>query len=179
MQASDVLEFWFVESTPKNWFTKDLEYDKKIIDRFMTYYNAAIKGELFHWRETIEGRLAEIIVLDQFSRNMFRADARSFQYDSLALVLAQEACDLPEAKSLEPTKRAFLYMPFMHSESLKIHEKAVELFSETGLENNLEFEHKHRVIIERFGRYPHRNEILGRESSAEEIEFLKGPNSSF
>jgi uncharacterized protein (DUF924 family) len=179
MEPKDVLDFWFEQSEPKNWFQKDDAYDAKIKEKFFPYYDAAVKGELYKWRQTIEGRLAEIILLDQFSRNMFRNSPLAFLFDPLALVLAQEACDLPEAKTLPPIKRSFLYMPFMHSESLIVHEKAVELFSEEGLEGNLDYEHKHKVIIEKFGRYPHRNEILGRESTPEEIEFLKGPGSSF
>ena len=174
-----VLEFWFSVLTPKDWFAKNETLDKKISDLFLETYNSACRGELFAWRKTIEGRLAEIIVLDQFSRNIFRDDPRAFQFDSLALTLSQEASLKPEVKELPLGKKAFLYMPFMHSESLIVHEQAVILFSEPGLENNLDFEHRHKKIIEQFGRYPHRNVILGRESTVEEIDFLKGPGSSF
>lgn len=174
-----VLDFWFSELTPKDWFVKDDSLDKRISDRFLETYHRACSGELFAWRQTIEGRLAEIIVLDQFSRNIFRDQAKAFQYDCLALALSQEASRQPETKQLALGKKAFLYMPFMHSESRVIHEEAVKLFSEPGLENNLDFEMKHKKIIEQFGRYPHRNEILGRESTPQEIEFLKGPGSSF
>jgi uncharacterized protein (DUF924 family) len=174
-----VLEFWFSELTPKEWYKKDVALDQKISNSFLETYHKATRGELFNWRKTIEGRLAEIIVLDQFSRNIFRNDPRAFQYDSIALTLSQEASSLAEAKNLPSEKRAFLYMPYMHSESLVIHEEAVKLFSTPDLEGNLKFEIKHKEIIERFGRYPHRNEILGRTSTNEEIEFLKGPGSSF
>lgn len=174
-----VLNFWFNELETKDWYKKSDSLDKKISDLFLETYHQATRGELFHWRNSIEGRLAEIIVLDQFSRNIFRNDPRSFQFDCIALTLSQEASQRPDAKDLPPIKRGFLYMPFMHSESLKIHEQAVELFSQEGLENNLEFEFKHKKIIERFGRYPHRNQILGRTSTPEEIEFLKEPGSSF
>ena len=135
--------------------------------------------ELYEWRKSAKGRLAEIIVLDQFSRNMFRGTAQAFAYDSLALALSQEAVAIEADKLLNPTERSFLYMPFMHSESLAIHERAIELYRAEGLEFNLEFEIKHKVIIDRFGRYPHRNKILGRASTKEEIRFLQQPNSSF
>ncbi|MBT4790965.1 MAG: DUF924 domain-containing protein [Halobacteriovoraceae bacterium] len=174
-----VLNFWFTELEAKDWYMKSDPLDKKISDLFLETYSQATRGELFHWRNSIEGRLAEIIVLDQFSRNIFRNNAKSFQYDCIALALSQEASLRADAKELPVEKKAFLYMPFMHSESLHIHEQAVKLFSEPGLENNLAFEIKHKNIIERFARYPHRNALLGRVSTAEEIEFLKEPGSSF
>jgi uncharacterized protein (DUF924 family) len=179
MTANEVLNFWFKELEPKDRFKKDATLDQKIKDRFLAAYQQATRGELFSWRKTIQGRLAEIILLDQFSRNMFRDHADAFKFDCLALALSQEACHRPEAKELPPTERGFLYMPHMHSESLLVHEQAVILFSEPGLEFNLEYEMKHKKIIEEFGRYPHRNEILGRQSTSAEIEFLKGPGSSF
>lgn len=177
----EVLGFWFNEIKPKQWWTKDNKFDAEIYDRFMPTYKAAIKGELYNWRETAQGRLAEIIVLDQFSRNMFRGQAAAFQYDCLAVALTQAAIDVGADKKLlsEPRKLPFLYMPLMHSESKIIHEQAVHVFSQPGLENNLEFEYKHKVIIDKFGRYPHRNEILGRQSTSDELEFLKQPDSSF
>jgi hypothetical protein len=135
--------------------------------------------ELWTWRATAEGRLAEIIVLDQFSRNLYRDHAESFAQDALALALAQEAIQLNLDQQLSPEQRSFLYMPFMHSESKIIHIQALQLFEELGNPLNLDFEKKHKVIIDRFGRYPHRNQILGRSSTAEEIEFLKQPNSHF
>lgn len=174
-----VLDFWFRELEPKNWYMKDDALDERISSLFLETYNQAIRGELFTWRDSIEGRLAEIIVLDQFSRNIFRNDAKAFQYDCIALTLSQEASRRTDAKSLDLEKRAFLYMPYMHSESLRVHEEAVKLFSEPGLESSLKFEIKHKNIIERFGRYPHRNKVLGRTSTAEEVTFLMEPGSSF
>lgn len=135
--------------------------------------------ELYAWRESPLGRLTEIIVLDQFSRNIHRNMAQAFTADALALALAQEAISARAPAALAPAQRAFLYLPFMHSESLAIHQIATQLFSEPGLESNLDFEHKHKAIIERFGRYPHRNAALGRVSSDEEAEFLRTPGSSF
>lgn len=174
-----VLKFWFEELESKDWYKKDPALDERIKNLFLDTYNQAICGELFTWRETIEGRLAEILVLDQFSRNIFRDDPRAFQYDCIALTLAQEASRMSEIDELPNHKKAFIYMPLMHSESRVIHVQAVELFSAPGLENHLKFEFKHKEIIDRFGRYPHRNEILRRKSTQEEIEFLKGPGSSF
>jgi len=179
MNIDDVLGFWFRELTPAQWYKKDDALDQIIRDRFRDLHTKARQGELFSWRENIEGRLAEIIVLDQFSRNIFRDDAQAFSSDVLALVLAQEAIATHEAEQLVPAQRAFLYLPFMHSESPEIHKVAVALFSESGMEDNLDFEYKHKIIIDRFGRYPHRNEVLGRDSTAEEIEFLGTEGSSF
>lgn len=174
-----VLDFWFKEIEPKQWWVKDLEFDQLITTRFESLHKKAVLGELYEWRDTAKGRLAEIIILDQFSRNMYRDTPKSFAYDAQALTLSQEAIRQGFDQELTPLERSFLYMPFMHSESLKIHEVAVELFKANGIENNYEFELKHKVIIERFGRYPHRNEILGRTSTAEEIDFLKQPGSGF
>lgn len=174
-----IIDFWFKEIDKSLWFKKDDGFDQELIKRFSKIHNQASQCELWDWRETAEGSLAEIIVLDQFSRNMFRNDARSFSYDSLALALAQRAIAKGLDKELTQTRRSFLYMPFMHSESKIIHEQAVELFTDLGSEQNLKFELKHKTIIDRFGRYPHRNKILGRESTAEEVEFLSKPGSSF
>ena len=180
-KASDVLSFWFEESGPKQWFKKDPDYDQLIKQRFMSTYQQATTNALYAWRSDAAGRLAEIIVLDQFSRNMFRDQPEAFAYDSLAVALTQAAIDLGADQDLlsQPGQLAFLYMPLMHSESAIIHEQAVTMFSKPGLENNLEYEYKHKAIIDRFGRYPHRNEVLGRKSTAEELEFLKQPGSSF
>ena len=181
MTHNDVLRFWFVESSAKQWFCKDEAFDQLITDRFSNLYQQAIRCELFQWRRSAEGRLAEIIVLDQFSRNMFRDQAAAFAHDALAVALTQAAIDVGADQQLldQPEKLAFLYMPLMHSESVVIHELAVEKFSQPGLEHNLEFEHRHKAIIDRFGRYPHRNEVLGRISTPEESQFLNQPGSSF
>ncbi len=179
MNYTDVNAFWFEEIEPKSWWIKDSDFDQMLRDRFLDIHRSASKAELYPWRSEPEGRLAEIIILDQFSRNMFRDTAEAFAYDTIALVLSQAAIDVGADQSLEPGQRSLLYMPFMHSESIQIHQTAVELFGQPGMEGNLEFELKHKAIIERFGRYPHRNRILGRESTADELQFLSGPNSSF
>lgn len=174
-----VIRFWFEEIKPEQWWKKDPELDRDIETRFGVTHCAAVQGELEPWRESPEGRLAEIIVLDQFSRNIHRDTPLAFANDITALVLAQEAVRTGADRVVEFEKRLFFYMPFMHSESALIHERAMELFGQPGAEFNYEFELKHKAIIDRFGRYPHRNAILGRESTTEEIEFLKQPGSSF
>jgi uncharacterized protein (DUF924 family) len=175
----EILQFWFEEADEQQWWKKDAASDQLIRDRYSDVYRRAASGELFDWRKQAPGWLAEIIVLDQFPRNMFRGDARSFATDNMAVVLSQEAVANGVDRDLQAVQKSFLYMPLMHSESALIHETAVELFSQPELEHNLEFELKHKAIIDRFGRYPHRNEILGRESTPEELEFLAGPGSSF
>ncbi|MDK2777260.1 MAG: DUF924 domain-containing protein [Pseudomonadota bacterium] len=179
MDYQTVMDFWFRELQPKQWWVRDAALDAQIRQRFTALHAAAAAGELFHWRRAAAGRLAEVIVLDQFSRNMFRDTAQAFATDALALVLAQEAVAAAADQQLPVQQRVFFYMPYMHSESLRIHDEALTLFSQPGLESNLDFEHRHRTILERFGRYPHRNAILGRDSSAAETAFLTQPGSSF
>ena len=179
MHPADIIGFWFDEIESKQWFVKDLAFDQMLIERFSDIHVQASQCELFEWRHSAEGCLAEVIILDQFSRNMFRDTARAFAYDALALALAQSAIAAGYDQNLSAQQRSFLYMPFMHSESIKVHDVALKLFSDNGIQANVDFELKHRDIIERFARYPHRNEILGRESTQEEKEFLTQPGSSF
>ena len=179
MSFDVVIKFWFEELKPEDQFRKNSEIDLEIEKRFLSVYLQAAMGELFAWRLESLGRLAEIILLDQFPRNMFRDSPKAFATDPLALILAQEAISRKIDQSLDLRQKAFLYMPYMHSESLLIHEQAVKLFSLPGLEYSLDYEMRHKQIIDRFNRYPHRNKILGRTSTPEEIEFLKSPGSSF
>ena len=179
MNYQEIIDFWFSEETQPFWFAKSDAFDQTLHQRFAHTLDQAKHCELWTWRATAEGRLAEIIVLDQFSRNLYRDHAESFAQDALALALAQEAIQLNLDQQLSPEQRSFLYMPFMHSESKLIHEFALKLFQRLGNEINLSFEKKHKVIIDRFGRYPHRNTILGRVSTPEETEFLLEPNKSF
>ena len=171
--VQDILHFWFVESTPQMWFQSNKDFDQAIRERFGQVCEAAARGECDGWRDTIQGRLAEIIVLDQFSRNVWRDTPRAFSQDGMALVLAQEAIKLPAYAALPAMEKKFIIMPFMHSESKRIHEKAVQLFTELGDAYTLEFEIGHKNQIDRFGRYPSRNKILGRQSTEEELAFLK------
>lgn len=179
VRVDDVFKFWFEETRPEQQFKKDPAFDALIRARFESLHHAAAQGELFAWRATPAGRLAEIIVLDQFSRNLFRDSPRAFACDGMALVLAQEAVSSGADRALPAKQCAFLYMPYMHSESSLVHREAERLFSQPGLEENLKFERRHRAVIERFGRYPHRNAVLGRESTPEELKFLARPGSSF
>jgi uncharacterized protein (DUF924 family) len=174
-----IVNFWFEELQPAQWWKKDETFDALLVERFSDIHARARRCELFEWRKQPQGRLAEIIVLDQFSRNMFRDTPRAFATDAMSLALSQEAIACGADQVLTAVQRSFLYTPFMHSESLQIHEIAVELFRNNGIQSNLDFEFSHKKIIERFGRYPHRNQILGRQSTAEEIEFLNQPGSGF
>lgn len=166
---NDVLDYWFGTLSPSDWYEKSNALDQHIREHFEPTFKKVIAGETAHWRDNPKGRLAEIIVLDQFTRNMYRGTPAAFGADPLALALAQEAVRCCDDEMLEGSERAFLYMPYMHSESRVVHEQALILFS--GLPN-LGFEIKHKSIIDRFGRYPHRNKILGRLSTPEEIEWL-------
>ena len=175
----DVLQFWFGELTEADWWRKDPGLDRRIATRFGTTLAAAARCELFAWRDSARGRLAEVIVLDQFSRNVHRDSAAAFANDGLALALAQEAVARGCDRELPVPQRAFLYLPYMHSESPLIHGQALRLYAVAGLEQNLDFERRHKAIIDRFGRYPHRNRLLGRASTDEELAFLQEPGSSF
>lgn len=177
--ADRVIDFWFKELSPAQWFRKSRTLDADIVRRFGEVLEAARRGELWQWRVNPRGRLAEVIVLDQFSRNIHRDTPAAFAADAQALVLAQEAVARGDDGPLAPDERAFLYMPYMHSESLRIHDEALRLFAQPGLENSLHYEHRHRAILVKFGRYPHRNAVLGRESSEQELSFLRLPGSSF
>jgi uncharacterized protein (DUF924 family) len=175
----DVLSFWFEELQPAQWWRVDPALDSHIRERFGHTLTAAKACELFGWRSVPEGRLAEIIVLDQFSRNMHRGHAAAFAHDMMAVVLAQEAVAAGADLALPVERRAFLYMPFMHSESRVIHEVAARLFGERSTQDSYAFELRHKAIIDRFGRYPHRNATLGRVSTPEEHAFLAQPGSRF
>jgi len=179
MNYQEILDFWFNPEHQSLWFSKSDTFDQKIRQNFSKVHAQAVQAELWSWRKTADGRLAEIIVLDQVSRNLYRDQPLAFAQDGLALALAQEAISLNLDAQLNPEQRSFLYMPFMHSESKMMHEFALKLFQRLGNPVNLDYEKRHKKIIERFGRYPHRNKILGRESTPEELEFLDQPGSSF
>jgi uncharacterized protein (DUF924 family) len=179
MHPHPILHFWFTELTPKQHYAKDAALDDAIRIRFGATLEAATKCELFAWRVTPEGRLAEILVLDQFSRNVYRDTVRAFAQDALALALAQALVASGQDRGLPLAQRSFAYMPYMHSESALIHAQALTLFTQPGMEDSLRFEQRHQAIIQRFGRYPHRNALLGRESTAEELAFLHEPGSAF
>ncbi len=171
-----VISYWFVELGSKGWYKKSQHTDSTMRERFTDLLKAVTQGECAHWRETPLGSLAEIIVLDQFSRNIFRDTPQAFSQDPQALTLAQLGISKGFDKQLPEQQRVFVYMPFMHSESKLIHQQALPLFRGLSNEN---YELAHKKIIDQFGRYPHRNEILKRPSSAQEIRFLKQPGSRF
>lgn len=176
----DILDFCLNEVGSQKFFEKDLAFDKLLIERFSDVLEQAAAAEFYTWRSSIKGRLAEIIILDQFSRNIYRDTPAAFAQDAMALALAQEAVTAGALEALQTIdERKFLLMPYMHSESKLIHQQAKKLFEQYTNADTIEAELKHKVIIDRFGRYPHRNKILGRVSSREEIEFLKQPDSSF
>lgn len=179
MNPQTVLDFWFHEAHQPFWFRKSAEFDAQIRAQFLTVWQQAAYSELNHWRTSLQGRLAEIIVLDQFSRNLFRDSPMAFAQDNMAVALAQEAICQTGFADMQPIERHFMLMPLMHSESRVIHQQAVPLFEQYTTPYALDFEIKHKVIIDRFGRYPHRNQVLGRESTAEEMAFLQEPHSSF
>lgn len=177
--ANDILDFWFAEIAPAQWWKRDPAFDRLIATRFLSILEQAARAELSAWRTSVPGRLAEIIVLDQFSRNVWRDTPQAFAQDPMALALAQEAVRAGALGMLDANARTFLLMPYMHSESRVIHAEAAVLFREHAPADNYDFELRHKAIIDRFGRYPHRNAILGRVSTPEEIEFLKQPGSGF
>ncbi|MBT5572551.1 MAG: DUF924 domain-containing protein [Alphaproteobacteria bacterium] len=185
ISPDDVLNFWFEESGPDKWFEKSNLFDDEIRQRFGETTEAARHGQLEDWMGTPRGRLAQIILIDQFSRNLYRDSPLTWSADDRVLALAKlmiaDGQDLP----LSHAERKFVYMPFMHSEVLADQERSITLFgmlAEEGPEDGgytLEYAVLHRDIVAQFGRFPHRNEILGRKSTPEEIAFLKEPNSSF
>ena len=171
--ASDVLSFW-KEAGPDKWFVKDDGFDRAIRNNFLATYEAAAAGDLHGWAATPEGALALIIVLDQFPRNMFRDSVKAFAADPLALDVATRAIDSGFDRKVGPEMRAFFYLPLMHSEDIADQERCVELCRALGDENNLKYAEIHADIIRRFGRFPHRNPLLGRETTPEEEAYLQG-----
>jgi uncharacterized protein (DUF924 family) len=179
INATDIIDFWFVAHTKDDWYGGKPEFDEKIATRFTKPHSAAARGELSGWRRTAAGRLAEILVLDQFSRQLFRGRGEAFAHDPMALTLAQEAIVRPEVLALEKDWRGFVLMPFMHSESLVVHDQALPLFEAYEDADMLDFERRHRDLIVRFGRYPKRNAALGRISTPDEIAYIEGSGDGF
>lgn len=188
--AGEVLDFWFGrEGEPEygqfreEWFRKDPEFDARITQQFADLYEEAASGNLDGWRDDAESCLALVIVLDQFPRNMFRGDGRTHAADGKALGASQYAVEHALDRELPAFQRMFLYMPFMHSENAEDQRRSVELFErlagEKGAPDVVSYAAGHKEIVDRFGRFPHRNEILGRETTPEEAEFLTTEGSSF
>lgn len=186
----EVLDFWFGREGEEGygefrdkWFTKDARFDREVHDRFGSVYEEAAAGRLESWKEEAESCLALVIVLDQFPRNMFRGDPKTYATDELAREVARFAVEHAYDRELAPLQRLFIYLPFEHSEELEDQRLSVELFrgltAEVGSEDLLAYAVRHKEIVERFGRFPHRNEVLGRATTPEEAEFLREPGSSF
>ncbi len=177
----EIIYFWFDETEPRLWFQKSDDFDAQIRERFLTTYEMAREGLCDHWRQDAEGCLALCLVLDQFPRNMFRGDAQAFATDGQGLLVARYALAKGFDQVLAPIKRRFLYLPFEHSERLTDQKKSVALFEAMKDEDPLGHEYalRHLDVIERFGRFPHRNHILGRDNTAEEEEYLAQPGSGF
>jgi uncharacterized protein (DUF924 family) len=167
----DVISFWR-EAGPDKWFSKDEAFDQACRDRFMLTYEAAARGDLNEWELTPEGSLAVILLLDQFPRNMFRGRRETYKTDPVALMAADRAIERGFDQKVEPEFRRFFYLPFMHSESLRHQERSVALNQAMG-EDSIKWARHHHDIVARFGRFPHRNAILGRESTPEEARFLE------
>lgn len=176
-EVAGVLHFWF-EEHPKDWFVKNPSFDREIQNRFLALHEAAAAGQRVHWADGARSCLALVIVLDQFPRNMFRGEARAFATDPLARAAARVILARGWDKGLAQAEQLFAYLPFEHSESLEDQNLSVWLMKDFDAEQ-LRYAVRHREIIERFGRFPHRNGLLDRESTAAEIEFLKLPGSSF
>jgi uncharacterized protein (DUF924 family) len=169
--ANDVLEFWFVEHGKEDWFGGKAEFDVALAAQFSDTLPRVALGEAWQWRETPEGRLAELIVLDQFSRQLHRGSPEAFAQDKMAVALAQEAIASGADMAVPVERRMFVYMPFMHAESLVIQDEGVKHFAQFG-EEQLAFMKEHRDIIARFGRFPLRNKALGRQSTDGEIAYM-------
>ena len=169
---ADVLEFWFSDRVRAHWFSSTPELDREVRQRFEGLWRQAAQGELDAWAAEPGGCLALVIVLDQFPLNMYRGEPRCFETEARAADIARAAVDRGLDDSIEPERLTFLYMPLMHREDLADQDLAVRLFRERGLSENLKFAEHHRGLIRSFGRFPHRNAILGRESTDEERTYL-------
>lgn len=172
MAWSDPGGFWFSEAVRPLWFRSTPAFDAEVRRRFLGTWEAAADGRLDDWRKTPSGALALVIVLDQFPLNMFRGEARSFSTEAQARAVAAEAIERGWDWGLDDAEKAFLYLPFMHSEAVADQDRAVQLYRDAGLADSLRWARHHREIIRRFGRFPHRNAALGRESTREEREWL-------
>ncbi|MGB7287265.1 MAG: DUF924 family protein [Salaquimonas sp.] len=179
MNKDEVIKFWFNEAKPEQWFKKDSAFDAEIASRFQETVEAAIKGDLDSWKSDDTGQLALIIMLDQFTRNIFRETPKAFKGDEKALAICLESLAEGFLQRNEQNWRYFMLMPMMHSEDLSVQNASLPLFKKYATKNAYGYAEKHRDIIAEYGRFPHRNEILGRTSTQKENEFLTQPGSSF
>jgi len=174
----DILDFWYTPPMSDHWFNSNTEIDQTIKSLYKGTWQQAADGELDNWKNSAEGCLALCIVLDQFPLNMFRNDPLAFSTEQQAVAITKHAVAQGFSKQLPSEKISFLYMPLMHSESMADQDESIRLFDEAGLEGNAKFARHHRSIVERYGRFPHRNQILGRESTEAELDYL-GSDEAF
>jgi uncharacterized protein (DUF924 family) len=179
IKLGEVLTFWFSDGVKAKWFKPDAAFDAELKQRFEPALHQAKAGGLASWSESPEGALALVILLDQISRNIHRGTAEAFAADALAIDTARKTVARGFDERLSPDERYMLYLPFMHAERLEDQEEGVRLFTALGLDDALDYMRRHRDIIARFGRFPHRNAILGRQSTPEELDFLMQPGSRF
>ena len=173
---NEILTFWFSDEVKPKWFKSTQAFDDQLRNSYQQVWGLARAGTYDHWELEPEGALALVIILDQFPLNMFRNDARQYSTEAHARKVADRAIDQGFDETLTPEQKAFLYLPFMHSESMADQDRAVELYDRAGLEDNLRYAHHHRDVVRRFGRFPHRNKVLGRASTPEEMEYLEKAN---
>ena len=170
--AKAILDFWFDDSVKKRWFNSDEAFDEKIKTMFEPTYQAGVDGLLADWEETAEGALALVILFDQFPLNMYRGKKESFETEALSRDVASRAIKNKFDQQMSSSQRSFLYMPFMHSENLDDQQSGIDLFESAGLDDNLRFAKHHQKIVQQFGRFPHRNKILNRKNTADEVKYL-------
>lgn len=172
-----IIKFWYSDSVKSKWFNSSIEFDKELKSNYENIWREVLSGEYTSWTESAEGCLALVIILDQFPLNMFRGDVKSFSSEGMAIKIAKKAIENGFDKLIDKEKVSFLYMPLMHSENIEDQNLSVKLFEEAELMDNLRFAKHHRDIVKNFGRFPHRNKILQRESSQEEIDYLNSDNA--
>ncbi len=175
--SEDILTFWFSERVKPLWYNSTPEFDQELREKYLDTYLAALNGELSAWEETPQGALALVVCLDQFPLNMFRNQAEGFAGEAPSRQIAARAIEKGFDQSLDGAQKAFMYMPYMHSEDIADQDRVLELFSNAGLGDNLKWANHHRDIVSRFGRFPHRNAILDRQSTPEEIAYLQSDDA--
>ena len=179
LTKEDIITFWFEEISPEQWFKKDKKFDAMLLERAGTTVIKALNGQLDRWSKTSAGSVSLVILLDQFTRNIFRDTPKAFSGDEMALVLSQKSINSEWFANLSVVYKQFLLMPMMHSEDISMQEKSLPLFKQHTNKRTYEFAVKHRDIIAKFGRFPHRNQIINRPNTEEELKFLNQSGSSF
>jgi len=177
LTPESIIEFWYAEEVKKKWFNSDSQFDEKIKSNYEESWENALRGEYISWSESAIGCLALVIILDQFPLNMFRGEVKSFSSEAMAIKIAKKAIEREFDKEIEIEKLSFLYMPLMHSENMDDQNQCVELFEQAGLKENARFAKHHRDIVKAYGRFPHRNKILQRQSSEKEVNYLNSEDA--